>query len=87
MVWGSRAYDAFAEEVVREADLLLVVGTSLSVYPAAGLVYAAPQGTPLVLIDPGEPDLDMGLNYYHIKKPATEGMTQLIELLTGPDQV
>ncbi|MDX5327482.1 MAG: NAD-dependent deacylase, partial [Marinobacter sp.] len=44
-----------AAEVVRTADRLLIVGTSLQVYPAAGLVYEVDIGVPITVIDPGEP--------------------------------
>lgn len=41
-----------AEEIVRTADILIVVGTSLQVYPAASLVWAAPPQARCILIDP-----------------------------------
>ncbi|MCK7551404.1 SIR2 family NAD-dependent protein deacylase [Marinobacter goseongensis] len=44
-----------AAEVVRTADHLLIVGTSLQVYPAAGLVYETDFDVPITVIDPGEP--------------------------------
>ena len=44
-----------AAEVVRTADQLLIVGTSLQVYPAAGLVYEVDIDVPITVIDPGEP--------------------------------
>lgn len=41
-----------AMEVTAEADVLLIIGTSMQVYPAAGLLYYAPQGIPVFFIDP-----------------------------------
>lgn len=73
-----------AERIVRTADLLIVVGTSLAVYPAAMLVrYVRPE-VPIYLVDPGEPDLRGCSNPLHvIKKRAAEGIpglvTQLLE--------
>ena len=67
-----------AEEIVREADILLVIGTSLSVYPAAGLVYEISGGVPVVLVDPDELNVS-GLNdLFHIRKKATEGVKNLV---------
>lgn len=44
-----------AAELVRTADHLLIVGTSLQVYPAAGLVYEVEPGIPITVVDPAEP--------------------------------
>lgn len=61
-----------AVTVVSQADYLLVIGTSLQVYPAAGLVaYAAP-GVPITVIDPGEPTQVEGAEV--IRKTACEGI-------------
>ncbi len=61
-----------ATEVVSQADYLLVIGTSLQVYPAAGLVaYTAPD-VPITVIDPGEPAQVAGAEV--IRKTACAGM-------------
>jgi len=72
------------EPAAREAmtaDIFVVIGTSLVVYPAAGLLHYAPAGTPIYLIDPG----DVTTGYYdrvtHIKKGASEGMKELYKIL------
>ena len=54
IVWFGEAVPLIdvAQEVVSEADHLLIVGTSLNVYPAAGLMHAAPIDCPITLIDP-----------------------------------
>lgn len=71
-----------ATRIVGEADLLLVVGTSLAVYPAASLVFYARSGVPIYLVDPGEPDTAMIRNpLTHIKARSAEGLPQLVEQL------
>lgn len=63
-----------AAEIVRRADRLLVIGTSLNVYPAAGLVHEAPAGIPVHVFDPCTMDhapIDGG---EHIQKPAGEAL-------------
>ena len=64
-----------AIDIVSEADIVLIVGTSLSVYPAASLYrYARPQ-TPIYIIDPAEIQLKDD-RITHIRKTATEGMKE-----------
>ena len=41
-----------AMEITQQADILMIVGTSMQVYPAAGLLYYAPEGIPVYFIDP-----------------------------------
>jgi len=66
--------------VVLEADILVVIGTSLNVYPAAGLAQMAPPYAEVFLIDPGTFDyLDPKIK--HIKKPATAGFKELLAIL------
>lgn len=62
---------------VESADIFLVVGTSLQVYPAASLLRYVPTGTPLVLIDPKPIAYDTP--FVHIEQPATIGVRQWIE--------
>ena len=62
-----------AIDIVSEADLLLIVGTSLSVYPAAGLYRYAPLDAPVYLIDPGEINV-RDRRVRHIQAKATDGM-------------
>lgn len=66
-------------EIAATADIMVVVGTSLAVYPAAMLVrYARPE-VPIYVIDPGEPDTRMIRNpLHHIKEKATVGMQKLL---------
>ncbi|MCQ2113543.1 MAG: NAD-dependent deacylase [Bacteroidaceae bacterium] len=68
------------EQAVSEAmkaDIFIIIGTSLNVYPAAGLVQYVRQGTPIYIIDPHPVTTASYLNITHIKKGASEGMSQL----------
>ena len=69
-----------AVELVMAADIILIVGTSLQVYPAAGLYrYARPEA-PIWLIDPADVRL-FDKRIHHIWKVATEGMKEFVGLL------
>ena len=65
--------DAAAERVAR-ADALLVIGTSLNVYPAAGLVHATAPRVPIYVIDPGEVDVP---GAFAVRATASAGMEHL----------
>ncbi|WP_307756580.1 Sir2 family NAD-dependent protein deacetylase, partial [uncultured Alistipes sp.] len=71
-----------AVEVARTADILVVVGTSLAVYPAASLVrYVRPE-IPIYVVDPGNPDTAGIRNPLTvIRKRAAEGLPELAEML------
>ena len=70
-------------KIVSTADILIVVGTSLAVYPAASLVYyVRDREVPIYLVDPGQPDTAMIRNpLKHIKERGAVGVPQLIEML------
>lgn len=70
-----------AAEQVSEADVLVIIGTSLNVYPAAGLVQYVRRGTPVYLIDPEPVSSAIARGVTHIQKGASEGMRQLVEIL------
>ena len=73
-----------ATRIVEKADILVVVGTSLAVYPAASLVHYARRGVPIYLVDPGQPDVAMIRNpLTHIRERAAIGMPQLLETLVS----
>ena len=74
-----------AADYARQADLFVIIGTSLNVYPAAGLVqYAQPQ-TPVYLIDP-KPVMTAGRHdVRHRMKGASEGMRELSAILLGDE--
>ena len=72
---------SLAVDEVQTADILVIIGTSLAVYPAAGLVHYVKPGTPIYLIDPS-PSVGAGMSQVkHIQKGASEGMKELCELL------
>ena len=71
-----------ATRIVEKADILVVVGTSLAVYPAASLVHYARRGVPIYLVDPGPPAIAMIRNpLTHIRERAAVGMPELLETL------
>lgn len=62
-----------AEKIVSQADILLIVGTSLQVYPAAGLIHSAPEHCDIFVIDPHLENRFTHQNNFY-KMSATEGM-------------
>ncbi|MFT3844385.1 MAG: NAD-dependent deacylase [Lacibacter sp.] len=70
-----------AVPVVQSADIFVVVGTSLVVYPAAGLVTVAHSSIPKFIVDKKIPYTSSVYNVTAIEKPATEGVAELKELL------
>ncbi|MCQ2132205.1 MAG: NAD-dependent deacylase [Bacteroidaceae bacterium] len=85
IVWFGEAVPMIerAAEEVYEADILVIIGTSLNVYPAAGLVNYAKRGTEIYLIDPAPQNVPRNMDIHVIAKKATEGMEELFGLLTG----
>lgn len=69
-----------AIDLVQQADIFVVIGTSLVVYPAAGLLAYTRPGTPIYYIDPNPAPVASHINV--IKTGASEGMRKLIDLLT-----
>lgn len=70
-----------AMKLASEADIFCIIGTSLVVYPAAGLLYSVRKGTPIYYIDPNPADTPDIPNLTVIKQKATEGMKTLTRLL------
>lgn len=71
-----------AISIVRKADIFVVVGTSLVVYPAAGLVNYSPRNIPAFIIDKLIPYTVAMNNLISIEKPATEGIKDLLSMLS-----
>lgn len=73
-----------AIEIVRAADVMIIVGTSLEVYPAASLVHYLRPEVPIYLVDPATPATS-GLHNHvtHIKAPSAIGLPKLVEQLLG----
>lgn len=82
IVWFGEAVPMMveAERIVRTADVLVIIGTSMNVYPAAGLIYYAKEGTPVYLIDPNEVSVSKS-GVYFIRKGASDGVEELRKLL------
>ena len=82
IVWFGEAVPMMegAARATAEADIMLIIGTSLNVYPAAGLVVYAPAGIPVYLIDPADVPM-FRRDIIHIKEKATAGMRQFYTLL------
>lgn len=71
-----------ATRIAAAADILIVVGTSLAVYPAASLVHYVRSDVPIYLVDPGTPELSLVRNpLTHIRARAAEGVPQLVDML------
>ena len=69
-------------EIASEADIMIVVGTSLNVYPAASLLHYAPTHAKIIVIDPNQPELGIYTNRaFHLQYPASIGVPELVEKL------
>ncbi len=82
VVWFGEEVPAIeqAQDIVKQADILIIIGTSLQVYPAAGLVHYIKPNVPIYLIDPKEIPTAPA-NVTIIKKGASEGMKIIEEML------
>jgi NAD-dependent deacetylase len=86
IVWFGEAVPLMerAIEEAATADIFMVIGTSLQVYPAAGLVQFASQRAPIYVIDPHQPPLLGRRNVRFITAPASTGVPQVAaELLAA----
>ena len=83
IVWFEEPVPMIEEAIpiVHSAEILVVVGTSLVVYPAAGLINYAPPEIPKFIIDKRIPYTSSIYNLTAIEKPATEGVIELIRML------
>jgi NAD-dependent deacetylase len=83
IVWFEEAVPMMEDAalITRQADLFLIVGTSLVVYPAAGLVNYAQWHIPKFIVDKKIPYTSSIHNVTTIEKPAGEGMKEVKELL------
>ena len=68
--------------IASTADIMVVVGTSLNVYPAASLLHYTSPGIPIYFVDPGQPEFGLWADKVtHIKKKATIGVPELVNQL------
>lgn len=81
IVWFGEAVPLIDEAaaICQTADKLLIIGTSLQVYPAASLMHFVPENTPSYFIDPN-PSISSTKNLTVIAKPATEGINEFISI-------
>ena len=70
-----------AAKVMTTADIFILAGTSLQVYPAAGLIDFLPAGIPKYIIDNNPPYVPPHHNFEVIQKPATEGVEEVKKIL------
>jgi len=85
IVWFGEAVPKIEEAIqyVEQADIFLIIGTSMNVYPAAGLLNYVSSDVPVYLIDPNEVSVKSSRHRIHvIDKVASEGMDELRQLLT-----
>ena len=68
-----------AADECQEADIFIIIGTSLAVYPAAGLIHYVRPSVPIYLIDPNP--VSVGSRVTQIQKGASEGMRELMKML------
>ena len=82
IVWFGEAVPEIekAERMTNSADLFLIIGTSMQVYPAAGLIHNVRPGVPIFLIDPHEVN-HLSYDVTVIQKGASAGMKEFIERL------
>jgi NAD-dependent deacetylase len=87
IVWFEEPVPKIEEAIplVRSSEIFVVVGTSLIVYPAAGLLNYAPWNIPKFIIDKKIPYTSELMNIKAIEEPATKGVGELIQLLKEPD--
>ncbi|GGW67051.1 NAD-dependent deacetylase [Winogradskyella epiphytica] len=83
IVWFGEAVPMIekAMKICAQADILVIIGTSMQVYPAAGLIDFAPSDTPIYYIDPN-PAIQSRGKITVIAKSATEGMKELLKRLS-----
>ncbi len=81
IVWFGEAVPKIEEAVkyCEHADIFIIIGTSMNVYPAAGLIHYVPRNAPVFLIDPNQVSVPAYVTV--IQKGASEGMKQLKTLL------
>jgi NAD-dependent deacetylase len=84
IVWFGEAVPAIEEaaSVTSQADIFVVIGTSMVVYPAAGLIEYVPKHVPIYLIDPHEVTVPVYRHIHFIREKAGKGVAVLKEILT-----
>lgn len=85
VVWFGEAVPMIeiAASICPRADVFMLIGTSLAVYPAAGLIDFVPKTTVKYIIDPKIPEVGRYKNIVKIEKAATSGVAEVVEALTA----
>ena len=83
IVWFGEAVPEIEKAIryVEKADIFVIIGTSMNVYPAASLLYYVPSNAQVYLIDPKDVNINTRRPITHIKKGASEGMKELLNTL------
>lgn len=89
VVWFGEAVPKMyeAEDIAREAEIFIVIGTSLNVYPAANLIYASPIKTDKYIVDLNELTNVKYKNIKHLKGNATQKVPELVDLLIQESKI
>ena len=84
IVWFEEAVPMIepAAACMSSADIFILIGTSLQVYPAAGLINFVPPAVPKYIIDKKIPAVGNYANLYCIENSATEGIKELLRILS-----
>lgn len=87
VVWFGEAVPMMeiAASVTRKADVLIIIGTSLAVYPAASLLHYVASEIPKYMVDPNIPETGYIPNLHSIPKKATEGVRMVVDSLLNRD--
>ncbi|HBB91248.1 MAG: NAD-dependent protein deacylase [Bacteroidetes bacterium GWF2_49_14] len=87
IVWFGEAVPMMDRAIkeVEGADVFVVVGTSLQVYPAASLIDYVSRNVPVYLIDPNETAVGSSRRVTFIREKASAGVAQLLSILTDPE--
>ena len=85
VVWFGEEVPKIPEAIqqIQMADILIVIGSSLNVYPAAGLIHYAPDVAKCFLIDPNPVGMGLSENWEVIAKSAPEGMEMLYKAFSA----
>lgn len=83
IVWFGEDVPEFenAVRISHQADLYMVVGTSLAVYPANTLINYTKDATPIYIVDPGKPDFIPHARIHLVQAPATTGIPSIMDEL------